>query len=303
MAGGRPGTFPLVPHRRFAGFSFGDRRTTRRGQGDEVVGSRPYRPGDHVAWIDWNASARLSAARGSDEFVVREYLAQQAPRVVVVVDRAPSMALYGARLPWLDKAAAASAAATAIGDSTVAARGELAYADHAGGRPLWLPRAGVAELGQRLLDAPPVRGARLELALREVMRHPAALPAGSFVFVVSDYLEPPRPSVWLRLRALRLDVVPVVVQDPVWEQDFPDVSGVVVPFADPADGRVELVRLTRRDARAQAIANRGRLVALLRRFRAAGLDHVLLGSSDASEILAAFRGWAERRRKLARRAA
>jgi len=73
-------TFPLVPHRRFVGASFGRDRSVRRGQGDEVVGSRPYRPGDHLAWIDWAASARLSAARGTDEFVVREYFAQEAPR-------------------------------------------------------------------------------------------------------------------------------------------------------------------------------------------------------------------------------
>jgi uncharacterized protein (DUF58 family) len=296
-------TFPLVPHRRFAGFSFGERRTSRRGQGDEVVGSRPYRPGDHVAWIDWNASARLSAASGSDEFVVREYLARQAPRVVVVADRAPSMGLYGDRLPWLDKPAAVAAAATAIGDSTAAARGQLAYADHAGGRPLWLGEAGVADILRRLADAPPAPGAAVELALREVMRHPAGVAAGSFVFVLSDFLAPPRAAVWLRLRSLSLDVVPVVVQDPVWEQDFPDVGGVVVPFVDPADGRLELVRLTRREARARAAANRDRLATTLRRFRAAGLDHVLLGTSDSAAILGAFRAWAERRRALMRRAA
>ena len=35
------------------------------GQGDEVAGTRPYRPGDRRTWIDWAASARLSAARGT----------------------------------------------------------------------------------------------------------------------------------------------------------------------------------------------------------------------------------------------
>ena len=33
------------------------------------------------------------------------------------------------------------------------------------------------------------------------------------------------------------DVVPVVVQDPVWERSFPDVGGVTLPLADP-DGCV-----------------------------------------------------------------
>ena len=33
----------------------------RRGQGSDVAGSRPYRPGDHARTIDWKASARLSS--------------------------------------------------------------------------------------------------------------------------------------------------------------------------------------------------------------------------------------------------
>ena len=39
-----------------------------------------------------------------------------------------------------------------------------------------------------------------------------------------------------------------MIQDPVWEQSFPDVGGVSVPVADARDGRVELVRLSRREA-------------------------------------------------------
>ena len=51
--------------------------------------------------IDWAASARLSTARGTDEFVVRDHFAEDAVRVVVVVDRSPSMALFPRWLPWL----------------------------------------------------------------------------------------------------------------------------------------------------------------------------------------------------------
>ena len=143
-------TFPLVPRRRFVGVSFGRRRSLRRGQGDEVVGSRPYRPGDHVAWIDWAASARLSAARGTDEFVVREYLAQEAPRAAILVDRRPSLGLFGPESPWLDKPAAVLSAAEAIAASAVDALGEVAYLDHAArGRASVL-----APTGRR----PPARG-------------------------------------------------------------------------------------------------------------------------------------------------
>ena len=59
-------------------------RSVRRGRGTEVAGSRPYRPGDDIRSIDWGASARMSSARGADEFVVRERYADEGPRVVVV---------------------------------------------------------------------------------------------------------------------------------------------------------------------------------------------------------------------------
>ena len=292
-------TFPLVPRRRFVGASFGRNRSVRRGQGDEVVGSRPYRPGDHLAWIDWAASARLSAARGTDEFVVREYLAQEAPRAAIVVDRRPSLGLFGPESPWLDKPAAVLAAAEAIAASAVAALGEVAYLDHAGpdGRSFWLPPAG----------APPPRGHPRPARRRDVSRRRRArsssgsrrcsgtatsCPPGSFVFVLSDFLAPVRAAEWVRLRALRWDVVPVIVQDPTWEQSFPDVHGAVVPFADPATGVVAPTRFTRREVRALALEHERRLDRTVRTFRHLGCDPVVVGSEDAFAPLAA---WAARR--------
>ena len=62
-----------------------------------------------------------------------------------------------------------------------------------------------------------------------------------------------RAAEWARLRALRWDVVPVIVQDPTWEQSFPDVHGAVVPFANPANGVVAPTRFTRREVRALAL--------------------------------------------------
>ena len=96
-------TFPLVPRRRVIGLSFGTMRSLRRGSGTDVAGSRPYRPGDDMDAIDWAASARLSTREGSDEFVVRERFAEEAPRVVIVCDRRPEMAFFAPPLPWLDK--------------------------------------------------------------------------------------------------------------------------------------------------------------------------------------------------------
>src|SRR3954464_7343266 len=99
--------FPLTPRRRLIGLSFGGMRSARRGAGSDVAGSRVYRPGDDIATIDWAASARPSAARGTDEFIGRERFAEEAPRVVIIADRRPEMSLFPPSLPWLSKPHAA----------------------------------------------------------------------------------------------------------------------------------------------------------------------------------------------------
>src|SRR2546430_17440916 len=92
-------TFPLTARRRVIGLSFGAMHSARRGMGTDVAGSRPYRAGDDVDAIDWAASAKLSAARSSDEFIVREHYADEAPRVGIVADRPTAMALFPPGLP------------------------------------------------------------------------------------------------------------------------------------------------------------------------------------------------------------
>src|SRR6266571_58554 len=126
-------TFPLEPRRRLIGLSFGGMRSLRRGTGSDVAGSRLYRPGDDTKAIDWASSARLSSARGTDEFIVRENFAEEAPRVVIVADRRPEMSLFPWWLPWLSKTDAARTAALMIADSTIAARGYSGYLDFAEG--------------------------------------------------------------------------------------------------------------------------------------------------------------------------
>jgi hypothetical protein len=60
------------------------------------------------------------------------------------------------------------------------------------------------------------------------------------------------------------------------------------------------VRLTRREARERREANERRLCDLLETFIALQLDPVLLSNEDPLEILAAFMGWHERRRRRLR---
>jgi hypothetical protein len=137
----------------------------------------------------------------------------------------------------------------------------------------------------------PVAG--LEPALDRLVVHRRSLPPGTFVFVCSDFLAAPRPEAWLRALGLRWDIVPVVVQDPVWEQSFPLVDGLVVPFSDPATGKLLRTRISRAEARRRREANEARLANLIADFRSVGLDYVLLGESTPRAVQAAFVDWAE----------
>ena len=121
------------------GLPFGDLPSRRRGHGSDVIGSRPYEPGDPVSTIDWFATARLSAATGRDEFVVRDRAADEAPRVAVVSTAGRRWGSIRRRFPWLAKRAALREAAAAIVASAAAARADLAALDFAGGEAWWLP--------------------------------------------------------------------------------------------------------------------------------------------------------------------
>jgi uncharacterized protein (DUF58 family) len=258
-------TFPLVARRRIAGTPFGAVRSSRRGPGLDLAGLRPYRPGDDFRFIDRRASARRSSLADDDEFVVREHLTEEATRVVVLADRSPTMALYSEELPWLSKPAVVAAACAVIAESAGRARcrAELPASD--------------TPLGEQL-EA---------LANRE--KPP---PAGAFVFVLSDFLCFPSLGVWETALGRRWDVVPVVIQDPTWEQSFPDVAGVVVPFADPASARIVHVRLTRDETARLRREHENRLTGIAAAFNALALDWVLLSTSERDDVLQAFIEWA-----------
>jgi uncharacterized protein (DUF58 family) len=297
----RDQTFPLTPRRRLVGVPFGAMHSARRGSGSDVAGTRPYLPGDDVRGIDWAATARLSSAHGSDEFVVREWYAEEAPFVVILNDRRPEMTLYPEGLPWLRKPEAVRACAELIGASAVAARGFVGYLDFALGEdePFWRPPQSPSEvwhITERHLAFPEFRASRdtLARALEFLGRHRRSVPSGSFVFVLSDFLESPARDVWARALEHRWDVVPVVIQDPVWEQSFPAVDSVVVPLAAP-DGRTRPVRLRPREAERRREENEARLERLLTEFLTLGIEPIRVSSADREAIFQAFLVWADER--------
>jgi uncharacterized protein (DUF58 family) len=296
--------FPLVPIYRVAGLPLGGRASLRRGHGSDVAGSRAYVRGDPVSTIDWRASARLSTARDRDDFVVRERYAEEAPRVVIIRDRRPTMRLYAPPFPWLDKPTAVDAAIAAIAASAEAVNSSVAYLDHGdGAEPHWLPPGGrgAVELieARSRVDADRAPADAVARGLDFVSRFRGVLSTGTFIFVLSDFLGAPVPeTLWLTAAARRWEAVPVVVQDPTWESSFPSVPGIVVPLLDPDSGELVEVRLSGRAVAKLRTEHESRHAALLAGFRRLGLEPVVLDTSEPEEVVLRFFDWVARRRDL-----
>jgi len=294
-------TFPLVPRRRVIGLSYGTMKSLRRGSGTDVAGSRPYRPGDDMDSIDWAASARLSTARGSDEFVVRERFAEEAPKIVIVSDRRPEMACYGPPLPWLDKPEAMRTVVELVLASAGAAGGFVGHLDYADGEAHWRQPKGdrkLIELRDERLWSDEYGGPAdwLERSIDHLASHTRAVTPGTFVFLLSDFVPAPSHDTWLAAIEHRWDLVPIVIQDPTWEQSFPDVSGIVVPLRDARSGRMTNVRLRKHEVNARRSLNQERLQQLLTSFQLLDIDPLVVSSSDRPQILSEFLVWSDLRR-------
>jgi uncharacterized protein (DUF58 family) len=294
------GTFPLIPRRRVIGLAFGGVRSVRRGSGSDVAGSRQYVPGDNLAWIDWAASARLSAVRDNDEFIVHEFFADEAPHVVMVADRRPSMGIRPSPLRRLDKPEALLECLRLIRESARVTRSLTAYVDHADGETHWRPPRSERHTPQAPLEGRPFEAPAdtVSRALEHLRRHRRELPTQTFVFVLSDFLVLPDEEAWRRTLEQRWELVPVVIQDPVWERSFPDVGALTVPYADPDSGAVVPVYLTRAEADRRRDEHESRHEDLLRFFRMFGTEPVLVDSHDPGAILGAFLRWADLRMML-----
>jgi uncharacterized protein (DUF58 family) len=250
---------PLLPRRRIVGLPFGDARAVRRGGHADPVGSRLYRPGDDLRLIDRHATARLSSVGDGDVLIVREHLAEERVGVGLVVDPSPTMSLHPPGLPWLHKPAVVAEVDRVITASARRKRSELV----------------------RLDAFPPSRA-------------PRRLGAGSIVFLVSDFLEFPPEEAWADAGARSWDVVPVVVQDPLWERSFPDIGGVTVPLAG-LDGKVRPVRLSGSEAASRREANEARFAEIAGRLEDLGLEPVVLDTADPEAVFHALLVWADSR--------
>jgi uncharacterized protein (DUF58 family) len=273
--------------------------SARRGDGTDIVGLRGYAPGDDLRRIDHRASARASYASGGDVLLVREFFAEEAARVMVVLDRAPTMGLFPPEFPWLRKREATTELVHLLARSAWAAGASIGCLAAADGEPFsWPPlrRPRPSTWTSSPCTAP---AGSLEAAVG-MLAGMRRLGKGTFAFVVSDLLVPPGDHVWWPLLARGLDVVPVILQDPVWERSFPDVGGIPVPVAPVDGGRTRLVRVSRREAHRLRQANEARYESLLRRLRALGLEPVSIASHDPAAVHDALALWAAGRAGTAR---
>jgi uncharacterized protein (DUF58 family) len=288
----------LEPHARIIGSLFGDAPSRRRGQSDDVVGSRPYQVGDDVRRIDWATSARLSALRGEDHFVVRESYGEEAPIVCFAVDRSASMALYPREYPWLHK----PDAVRRIGEIVALSAGHyhcpLAFLDADSWRPP-STATGLDELVElidgRGYDRPEDTIDSLFGALRSVEH---LLPGGSFVFCCSDFMHMPSPQALAMVVDANWTLVPVILQDPLWEQSYPEIAGeVALPVCDET-GRFRLLRQSRAEVRERRATNEARLRRLDELFTAYEFPPIIVSDPGPAALGEALQSWNVRRRPL-----
>ncbi len=155
----------------------GVRPAGRSGQGTLFREFRPYSPGDDLRYVDWNVYAR------HDRLVTKRFEAEEAARVVLVLDASGSMAAgEGGRLLAAARAlAVAGAVALARGDRVEAVRlpgGEA----HGSGR-----RGDVGALLEFL--AAPATGGPTDLG-RGIARCLPAARGRALAVVASDFLDP-----------------------------------------------------------------------------------------------------------------
>ena len=263
--------FPLVPTPRLIGLAFGAVESVRRGRGYDVAGSRPYVTGDPVA-VDRLEGLGAALVRSRERRVRRARAVRGggAARRRRVSTAGPRWALPRRLARGSEAGGGARRSSTSSSRARSPRTACFGYLDLAGRREVTSgapPRsqADAEEVEERLREAPfdaPADGvspARLEQLERAAPR--PARPA-RFVFVVSDFLDAAAArGLVARRRRGAGSIVPVVVQDPTWEQDFPAIAARRDAGPRPGDaGGLTSVRLSSaaRSPRA-ATANRARL--------------------------------------------
>lgn len=291
-------TFPLSPRKRVFGHLFGDAKGVRRGKGIEPIGVRQTDNPD-PKHIDWNKMARMDPD-DADPYV-REQIRTESIGAVIIVDRMITMAdpVGDNPLGLLEKHTAATAAGIQIVESARKKRGAVGYRDFSHGTLYHKVANGKTDFRKVIDKYLPHEHFRAMPG--QLAAHLADLRTlrGAFVFVLSDFLDETllNSDIWEHITQSGYDPVPVLIQDPVWEQTFPDeAAGLILPFRNPLTGREEERRYSRSGARQQRTQNESRIAYIRETFINAGLDWVEISTTDPVKINTAFKTWSAGRK-------
>jgi len=266
----------------------GGYRSTFRGSGLEFNDVRAYQPGDEVRRIDWNVTARTGDA------FIKTYAEERELTINLIVDTSRSMDFGSGR--WTKRETAAQFCSLI---SFVAMRHQdrvgLVMFGERPGLHLRARKGGqhVLRVVREVIAAPPSDGGSdLAAVLEHQLR---ALRRRSVVFLVSDFLDRPRPDggatpPWSELLGRlnrRHDVIAVRVVDP-FETELPS-AGIVALQEIESSTALELdTRPARvRDAwREEAARRRAGILAGLSRARVELIE--LDTTRDVGEPILAF---------------
>ncbi|HYI13642.1 MAG TPA: DUF58 domain-containing protein [Thermoanaerobaculia bacterium] len=261
-----------------AGFA-GDYHAAFHGRGIEFAQVREYIPGDDIRTIDWNVTARSGVPH------VKEFIEERDLTVLVAVDVSGSMAFGSVDWRKCDLAAelAAIFAFSAVENSDRA--GLLLFSE--GIRKFIPPRRGRAHaqvLVRAAVDAAmstPRGEANIDEAVRFLER---VTPKRAVILVLSDFLDLRFERALNRLNR-KHDVIALPVIDPR-EERFPDRG--LVRLVDLETNEARLVDLGHSDVARRAAQRREQL---MRRFRAAAIDHLPISTAVPyeRELLGFFR--------------
>lgn len=257
----------------------GDYHSAFHGRGIEFSQVREYMPGDDIRTIDWNVTARSGVPH------VKEFIEERDLTVLIAVDVSGSMGFGSVDWRKCDIAAelAAVFAFAAVENSD---RSGLLLFDR-GVRAFIPPRRGRghAQVIVRAAVAAAMAGTRGEADLENAMRFLEKVAVKrAVVLVLSDFLDTRFERPLNRLNR-KHDVVAIPIVDPR-EERFPDRG--LARIVDLETGAARLVDFKRADVAKRAAQRREQLV---RRFRAAAVDHIAVSTVTPydRELLRFFR--------------
>lgn len=219
--------------KRLDGLLHGDFRTLMRGSGLDLADLREYQTHDDVRHIDWNVTARMQTP------YVRQFTEDRDINVWLLVDLSPS-ADFGS--------GARSKRDLTIELSTILARMFTQRGNRVGAMlytrnvdtvlPPRADRRHVLSLIQKM-QRPPLHaiaksGGNEGTNLSQLLSRAAqTIKRRSALIVVSDFISAPGWEDWLHRLAMRHDVLPVHIDDPL-ERELPQVG--LMTIEDPETG-------------------------------------------------------------------